>query len=112
MDLQCIHRLKLRPEQRKSASVILELNDTLSLSATDLYSVQYPVEYCLSQPVQERCTDQLSLVTMAVVIVCNAVKLTCMVLLLRQLKCAPLATIGDAIESFMLDKATTTQGMC
>lgn len=89
-----------------------KLNDTLSLSPKDLYSVQYPVEYCLSQPVQERCTLQLSLVIMAVVIVCNAVKLTSMVLLLRQLKCAPLVTIGDAIESFMLDRDTTTQGMC
>ena len=70
------------------------------------------MEYCLSQPVQERCTVQLSLMIMAVVILCNAVKLSCMILLLWQQKSAPLVTIGDAIESFMLDRDTITQGMC
>ena len=49
---------------------------------------------------------------MAVMILCNAVKVSCMVLLLCLQEFAPLVTIGDAIESFMLDRDMATQGMC
>lgn len=88
------------------------LNDTVALSAGETYSAQYPVEYCLSQPVRERCTVELSLVIMAVVILCNVVKVSCMLLVLRQQRFAPLVTVGDTIESFMLDRDATTQNMC
>ena len=88
------------------------LNDTVNLSADYLYSQQYPVDYCLSQPVQERCKVQLSLVIIAVVIICNAVKLCCMLVILWKVRSAPLVTIGDAIESFMLERDPTTRDMC
>ena len=88
------------------------LNDTLNFSYDDLYSQQYPVEYCLSEPVDEQCKVQLSLVIVAVVIACNAIKLCCMLLVLWKQRSAPLVTLGDAIESFMLNKDTTTSGMC
>lgn len=88
------------------------MNDTLYLSANDLYSQQYPIEYCLSQPVQEQCKVQLSLVIIAVVIICNAVKLCCMLVILWRKQSTPLVTIGDAIESFMLERDPTTRDMC
>ena len=88
------------------------LNDTVLLGPHDLYSQQYPVEYCLSQPVQERCKVQLSLVIIAVVILCNAIKISCMLVVIWKQKSAPLVTLGDSIESFILDKDATTRDMC
>ena len=88
------------------------LNDTVYLSSDDLYSQQYQVDYCLSQPVGEQCKVQLSLVIIALVIVCNAIKLCCMLVILWKKQSTPLVTIGDAIESFMLEKDPTTRDMC
>ena len=85
------------------------INDN-KLAGTN-YGVHYPIEYCLSQPVPERCTVQLSLMIMAVEIFCNTVKVSRMVLLLWQQKSAPLITIGEAVESFMLDRHMTIQNM-
>ena len=88
------------------------LNDTVYLSYDNLYSQQYPVDYCLSRPVQEQCKVQLSLVIISVVIACNAIKLCCMLVILWKKQSTPLVTIGDAIESFMLEKDPTTRDMC
>ena len=88
------------------------LNDTTVTDADDFYSEQYLVDYCLSERVPERCSVQLSLVIMAIVISCNAIKLSCLVMMLRRQKLAPLVTLGDTIESFMLDRDTTTETMC
>ena len=88
------------------------LNDTVYLNYDNLYSQQYQVEYCLSQPVQEKCKVQLSLVIIAVVIICNAIKLCCMLFILWKKQSTPLVTIGDAIESFMLERDPTTRDMC
>ena len=89
-----------------------KINDSLALSATETYSQQYPVLSCLSQPVGDHCTVQLSLIIVGVVIACNTIKLTCMLLMLLHQKSIPLVTIGDAIESFMLDEDHTTHNMC
>ena len=88
------------------------LNDTVYLSYDNLYSQQYQVEYCLSQPVQEKCKVQLSLVIIAVVIICNGIKLCCMLVIIWKKQSTPLVTIGDAIESFMLERDPTTRDMC
>lgn len=88
------------------------LNDTVDVRGDQIYSAQYPIDSCLSQPVRERCTVQLSLIIVTVVIICNAVKGSCMLLMLWHQKSAPLVTIGDTIESFMLDSDETTKGMC
>lgn len=89
-----------------------KLNDSLALNWNVTYSQQYDIQYCLSQPLPERCTVQLSYTLMGAVIVCNFVKLSCMLLMLLHRRFAPLVTIGDAIESFMLKRDATTQNMC
>ena len=85
-----------------------------ALADRDQYgsSWNFPVEYCLSKPVQEQCKVQLSLVIIAVVIACNVIKLCCMVLILWKKQSTPLVVIGDAIESFMLERDPTTRDMC
>lgn len=72
----------------------------------------YPVQYCISQPVEEHCRLQLSLAIMLIVIACNVVKTLCMLLVLRHQTSAPLVTLGDAIESFLSHRDETTAGMC
>ena len=93
------------------------LNDTIQghnydTGETYLISHQYAVDYCLSRPMPERCSLELSLVMMGIVMACNAIKLFCMVLLLYHYGFAPLTTLGDAIESFVVERDNSTQGMC
>ena len=71
-----------------------------------------PVQYCLSQPVEEQCQVQISFVILSVVVACNATKALCMIFTIRRQKSQPLVTLGDAIESFLQDPDQTTGGMC
>ncbi len=89
------------------------LNDT-TYDSTGLmiYYREYPIEYCISEPMEDHCTLQLSLVIMTIVIICNAIKACCMLLMLWHQKSAPLVTTGDSIESFMTDRDATTADMC
>ncbi|KIX96455.1 uncharacterized protein Z520_07721 [Fonsecaea multimorphosa CBS 102226] len=71
----------------------------------------YPVDYCLSERVQEDCTFRMSVPIMLIVCVCNITKLVCLVLALLLIKEAPLLTIGDAVASFMRNKDPNTTNM-
>lgn len=65
--------------------------------------------YCLVQREDEHCKLQFSVGMMFVVVVCNAVKVVCMLWIAkRRDDLEPLATIGDAVASFLEepDKAT------
>lgn len=70
------------------------------------------VQYCLSQPVQERCKFQFSLPIMVVVISCNLIKAICMGFMAWKRDKAPLVTLGDAIASFLDQPDPTTEGNC
>ncbi len=72
----------------------------------------FPVQYCLSQSVEEHCQVQFSIVIMGVVMVCNLLKAMCMLLALRQQKSRPLVTVGDAIEEFLSRPDRTTVLAC
>lgn len=85
------------------------------LVAYDVSGSEYhpvPIQYCLSQPVEEHCRLQLSLIIMCIVMFCNFMKALCMYSILRHQKSPPLVTLGDAIESFLQDKDLTTENMC
>jgi len=70
------------------------------------------IDYCLSDPVEERCRLQFSLVIMGIVIGCNVVKTICMVLTLWYHRSQPLVTLGDALASFLDHPDPTTENMC
>ncbi|KAL6719469.1 hypothetical protein ACLMJK_003709 [Lecanora helva] len=70
------------------------------------------VDYCLSQPMEERCRLQFSVIIMSIVIFCNLVKATCMFLTFQYHQSQPLLTIGDAINSFLQQRDSTTENMC
>ncbi|KAI9813664.1 MAG: hypothetical protein M1827_003735 [Pycnora praestabilis] len=90
---------------------LCDVNTVLPHAATWTVS-GYPIEYCLSQVVPERCKLQFSITMMIVVIIFNALKVACMFYGFWGHKEKPLVTIGDAIDSFLEDPDPVTQGLC
>ena len=84
----------------------------VSLSNGSREQFNQPIQYCLSQPVEEQCQVQISLVILGVVVACNTTKALCMLLTIRCQKSQPLVTLGDAIESFSQHPDRHTRGMC
>ena len=76
------------------------------------YPAAYVVEYCLSKPVEEHCKLQFSLTIMIAVIICNMIKTVCMTIILWKQDPEPLATLGDAIASFLDQPDITTRRNC
>ena len=72
----------------------------------------WPVQYCLSQPISERCQVHFSIIIVGVVMVCNFIKASCMLLALRRQRLKPLVTLGDAIEEFLVKPDRTTRLAC
>lgn len=109
-------------------SVVCNLEDVIS--GQKQWSPFFPgikVDYCLSEYLGEKCTldfckyvlfesiDMLMCLAfglMAVVCVCNLIKLVCMVVLCFSMGPPPLLNVGDAISSFLNSPDSTTMGMC
>ena len=70
------------------------------------------VQYCLSKPEEEHCRLQFSLGIVIVVIICNAIKATCMGIIAWKQDAEPLVTLGDALASFLGRYDVTTRGHC
>lgn len=67
---------------------------------------------CWTEKTDEQCKLQFSAPILFVVIGCNFVKAMCMLLVFLQRDFNPLATIGDAIQSFMREPDPNTSGIC
>ena len=61
----------------------------------------HPILYCLRTKVSETCQLQFNEPILSTVIICNSIKLICLVLLLHAKYFEPLVTLGDAIASFL-----------
>lgn len=70
-----------------------------------------PIQYCLSQPVEEYCRLQFSTGIMAIVICCNLVKMIVMGYI-AWTRPSNLVTLGDAVASFLDRPDAATQGNC
>lgn len=88
-------------------------NWTLRFSAYDpemgiVKSFHAPIEYCLATETRSHCTIRTSTILLAIVVACNTVKFLCLMatLLLRSFE--PLATVGDALSSFIQEPDPTT----
>jgi hypothetical protein len=81
-------------------------------SYDEVTPIATPVQYCLSQPVQEDCKLQFSVGIMMAVIVCNLVKAISMGFIAWKQDPEPLVTLGDAIKSFLNQPDPTTEGNC
>lgn len=71
----------------------------------------HPIQYCLSEPVEEHCRLQFSVGIMIIIILCNAIKMVVMGYI-AWTQPLNLVTIGDAIASFLDRPDTTTTGSC
>jgi len=70
------------------------------------------VDYCLAEPVPQRCTVEFSSQLAAVVIIFNAVKVVVLLYIFLGVKENPLITVGDAIASFLQREDETTRKQC
>lgn len=70
-----------------------------------------PILYCLAQPFHEQCRLNVSMSMLVVVIVCNLVKILCLLATLYMRKLQPLVNLGDAIASFLQNPDQSTEGM-
>jgi hypothetical protein len=73
---------------------------------------EWDIDYCLSEPVEGKCSLNFSLSTIVVVIICNVGKSLLMFFVAFRIKDDPLVTIGDAVDSFLNSNDPTTEGMC
>ncbi|KAK3065728.1 hypothetical protein LTR53_018099 [Teratosphaeriaceae sp. CCFEE 6253] len=64
-------------------------------------NVDAPMAYCKARWYGEACQVKAGTTILAVVIACNAVKLLCILVVIFSRHFTPLATLGDALESFL-----------
>jgi hypothetical protein len=76
------------------------------------HSYEWNIDYCLSEPVKGMCSLNFSLSIIVVVIICNFLKAITMLYISVRIRDKPLATVGDAIDSFLNINDPTTEGMC
>lgn len=72
----------------------------------------FEVDYCLSQSTAEKCSLQYSFAILLIVIACDVAKILAMCATLFYVSEPPLATLGDAIASFLEKPDLYTQGCC
>ncbi|KAH8797110.1 hypothetical protein DL96DRAFT_1540821 [Flagelloscypha sp. PMI_526] len=70
----------------------------------------FTVDYCLSQSPESQCSFNAAISLLIVVIIFNIFKVVAMGYTLRALQDKPLITIGDAIESFLVQQDSYTTG--
>lgn len=80
--------------------------------ADEWVSHGYKVKYCLSQEVEGLCSLTFSRTIIIAVIICNLGKLIITSIVAFCIRDKPLITVGDAIDSFLVQKDRTTEGMC
>ncbi|KAE8317007.1 hypothetical protein BDV41DRAFT_561918 [Aspergillus transmontanensis] len=88
------------------------MSDSVCATASRALSFSHPysVDYCLSEKVEEHCRVMYSPAICLLIIVCNAVKVICIMLTIRLRRKELLFTVGDAIASFMKYPDRTTLG--
>ena len=98
--------------KQNGGNVICQPEDYIS-KADDWTVWGYPIDYCLSEPVQDICAVEFSMEIMLVVIVFNLIKIFAMTwVLLRYNAEEILTTVGDSVVSFLTKDDETTRGMC
>ncbi|OCL15057.1 hypothetical protein AOQ84DRAFT_351220 [Glonium stellatum] len=74
--------------------------------------LNFEVDYCLSQNTAEQCNLQYSFTILLIVIGCDIAKIVAMSATLFMVSEQPLATLGDAIASFLERPDPYTRGCC
>jgi hypothetical protein len=72
----------------------------------------WDIKYCLSEPVEGKCSLNFNLPIIVIVIFCNLGNSVLMFFVAFGIKDDPLVTIGDAVDCFLKSNDPTTEGMC
>lgn len=74
----------------------------------------YPLRYCLAQPVESHCQLKISSEILLIVVIINAIKAACLIIVAYKLRSAhqALITVGDAIQSFLELPDSTVKALC
>ena len=102
----CVNRLNEVEPQNWTIAVFTDY------SFESVGSALGPVDYCLSQPTEESCKLQFSLLIAMVIIFFNFFKAVIMLILAFSLREARVQTIGDAIASFLIQPDDIVNGRC
>ena len=87
--------------------------NTYEATASNWTVFGFPVEYCLSEKVQDVCSVEFSMTIMVIVISFNALKVGAMLWVLLRFNAENILTsIGDAAANFLVREDETTRGMC
>ena len=113
----CTHREQCAPDdsgrERSVSCGLKNCDPSVELAKADDWAIGgYPISYCLSEKFPEQCELQFSVPILAIVIVCNIIKVVAMFLCSRLSKDEPLITVGDATASFLDIPDSTTAGLC
>jgi hypothetical protein len=73
----------------------------------------YPIDYCLSERIEDVCEVGFNMTIMIVVIVFNSIKVIAMTWVLLRYNAEEIfTTVGDSVSSFLEREDETTRGMC
>jgi hypothetical protein len=83
-------------------------------SFTECTAAPAHVQYCLAQAAagwDGQCTISISVTLLVVVIICTFIKAVCLAMVLLAKHFHPLATVGDAVASFIVQPDITSVGL-
>ena len=69
------------------------------------------IEYCLAEPRKEHCKVNISVSLLWIVVVCNTLKTLSLLTVALSASFEPLATVGDAISSYLRRPDPSTEGL-
>jgi len=98
------------PKQTNSNLDVKSCDTSLAAQrAADFSLNSYPVDYCLSERIEESCELRANIWILTTVIMCAAIKSAVVFIVLRTLPSQILATLGDAVSSFLVTPDSYTQ---
>lgn len=106
--------LLAHPDQwHLSGSTICEYFDAGGACENPSRDLDLPVQHCYAQRLsaEEHCSLELVPELLLVVIICNVLKVVCLSLVLFTPSSEPIATIGDAVSSFLCAPDNTTEDL-
>jgi len=105
-------KIEIPPDKKYTTPPCSRYFDRIIEVADKWAPFNYNVEYCLSELVPQTCSYSGNLPIVVVVIICNLIKMICMLFTAFRLGSGSLITIGDAVASFLAQPESTTKSRC
>lgn len=73
--------------------------------------LEFEVAYCLAEPTEPHCKVEIAVFLLLGVVICNVIKVLCFITVFANWSFEPLATVGDAVSSFLSEPDPATKGL-